>query len=199
MEKETIIETLLLWNFWEKEIDTGIKREGYLKEIEKYLGTDEVVVITGVRRSGKSTILLQALSELLKKKVPPKNTLYVNFEDPKFYNFLEIGLLDAGKLLENAVFHQLKRRRKEIYYFKEKQEVDFICKKGPKITEIINVCYSLADKETLLREISALKEAARYFGLKTAKIIVAEDDKREIDEKNLTISVLPFYQWSLQE
>ena len=34
-----------------------MKLYNYIKEIERYLDTDEVVVITGVRRAGKSTIL----------------------------------------------------------------------------------------------------------------------------------------------
>ena len=94
MNKEEIIDTLLLWNFWNKSIDTGIPRLEYLSKIKRYLSTDEVIVLTGIRRSGKSTILLQVLSELIKPKVPPLNTLYINFEDPKFYNFLNIKLLD---------------------------------------------------------------------------------------------------------
>lgn len=46
MEKEEIIETLLLWNFWEKDIDVGIIREEYLTQLERYLDTDEIVILT---------------------------------------------------------------------------------------------------------------------------------------------------------
>ena len=94
MEKGQIIKTLLLWNFWEKDIDTGIPRRAYLDKLERYLHTDEIVTITGVRRCGKSTILLQVLQELIMDKIPKVNTLYVNFEDPNFYNSLNISLLD---------------------------------------------------------------------------------------------------------
>jgi len=102
---------------------------------------------------------------------------------------------DSGKLLENAVFYHLKRQKKELYYFEGKQEVDFICKEGLKINELINVCYSLDDKETYLREISALLEGMRYFKLKEAKIIIGEGQKKIIQEGNFTITVVPFYQW----
>lgn len=436
MEKEQIIETLLLWNFWEKDIDIGIPRDEYLNQIKRYLKTDEIIALTGVRRSGKSTILLQVLSELIRNGVSRANTLYINFEDPKFYNFLNIDLLDKiwtayfdylkpkgkvyvvldeihkikgwehwvrskydrkekvkifvtgsniellssefasiltgrhlqlfvmplnfkeflkfknfelktdnfwlikhkidlknltreylqvggfpkvvltedellrkelltqyfndiltkdivdrfrvkdvsklknlalfystnftrrysfnkvkrvanfslsldsihrfshyladsflidflprfsyslknqmqtdrkvyfvdngmhnaiafkfskdlGKLLENAVFQHLKRREKEIYYFYEKQEVDFVCKRGLKIVELFNVCYNLEDKEILLRETSALVEAMRYFKLKESKIIIGEGESKKITEQGLTIWVIPFYQWAL--
>ncbi len=94
MRNEQIIETLLDWNFWERDIETGLPREEYGRQLQRYLKTDEAVAVTGIRRSGKSTILLQMLADLIKNKVPRKNTLYVNFEDPQFYNFLGLPLLD---------------------------------------------------------------------------------------------------------
>lgn len=72
------------WNFWEKKIDTGRERPKYLSHLMKLEKLSEAVVLSGVRRSGKSTILLQFLDHLHKKNgVPPRNTLYVNFEDPQ--------------------------------------------------------------------------------------------------------------------
>jgi len=435
MDKDEIIGALLLWNFWEKEIATGIPRQGYLERINKFLPTDEVVALTGVRRCGKSTILLQALAELFKAKVPRANTLYVNFEDPKFYNSLNIDLLDniwqayidylkpkgkvylvldevqkvkgwehwvrskydrkenvkifitgsnsellspefatvltgrhlqlsvtplnfreflqfkgmdvesdklwivknkakllnlsleylvtggfpkvvltedeslrkellsqyfsdiltkdiveryrvkdvsklrnlalfystnftrsysfnkvkkvadfslsldsvyrfshymesaflisflqrfsysiknqmhaqrkvylvdngihnavafkfsedKGKLLENAVYRHLRSTNREVYYYSEKKEVDFVCKQGLKVKELYNVCYSLDDKETLLRETAALIEGMKYFKLKESNIIIAEGRKRQITEQGFTILIVPFYEWA---
>ena len=95
MNREEIIETLMLWNLWEKDLDTGIPRQKYLSRFKKYLPAQEIVALTGVRRSGKSTILLQILAGLIKQGVKRKNTLYINFEDPKFYKSLDIDLLDA--------------------------------------------------------------------------------------------------------
>lgn len=436
MNREEIIGALLLWNFWDKDMETGIPRDEYLRQIKRYLKTDEIITITGVRRSGKSTILLQVLADLIKNKVSKINTLYVNFEDPKFYNSLGIDLLDEiwaaytdylkpkgkvyivldeiqkvkgwehwvrakydrkenvkifvtgsnaqllssefssvltgrhlqlfvmplnfkeflrfknfefeadkfwmvknkiklnnlaeqylklggfpkvvltedellrkelltqyfndiltkdivdrfnikdagklknlalfygtnftrkytfnkvkkiiefslsldsihrfsyyladsflidflprfsyslknqmqtdrkvyfvdngmhnaiafkfsadkGKLLENTVFQQLKGQGREIYYFSERQEVDFVCKKGIKINELINVCYNLDDKETLMRETSGLVEAMKYFKLKESKIIVAEGENKKITKQGLSIWIVPFYQWVL--
>jgi uncharacterized protein len=437
MNKEKIIETLLLWNFWERDIGTGIPRERYLKRVKKYLTTDEIVAVTGVRRSGKSTILLQVLSELFKQKIPKNNTLYVNFEDPAFYNALTVEILDSvwqayidylkpkgrvylvldevqrikgwerwarskydrkeavkifvtgsnaellspefatvltgrhlqlsvapldfseflefrgmvaqadplwalkkkkdlkrlaleylkiggfpkivlsedellrkellsqyfndiltkdvverhkikdisklknlalfysanftraysfnkikkvadfalsldsvhrfshyledsflisflprfsyslknqmqaqrkvylidngiynaiafkfsedkGKLLENAVFQHLKNTHAEVYFFSEKKEVDFVCKDGLKIKELINVCYSLDNKETLLRETSALVEGMKYFKIKESKIIISEGEADTLTENGFKISIVPFYQWAVK-
>ncbi|MEW6609989.1 MAG: AAA family ATPase, partial [bacterium] len=120
MNSEQIIETLLLWNFWEKDIDIGVLREEYLTRIKRYLSTDEIVVVTGVRRSGKSTLLLQVIFELIKNNLPSINTLYVNFEDPRFYNFLNIDLLDR---IWQAYNDYLKPKGKVYLFLDEVQKI----------------------------------------------------------------------------
>lgn len=40
------------------------------------------VLLSGARQVGKTTLLLQAIQELLKKEVPPSNILYVTFDHP---------------------------------------------------------------------------------------------------------------------
>ncbi len=57
MNKERIIEILNTWNFWKNDLNTGYPRENHLKKILKFINTDKVISIVGVRRSGKSTLL----------------------------------------------------------------------------------------------------------------------------------------------
>ena len=40
------------------------------------------VLLSGARQVGKTTLLLQAIQELLKKEVPPSNILYATFDHP---------------------------------------------------------------------------------------------------------------------
>ncbi len=95
LTNEQIVEILDKWNFWKKKIDIGILRDLYLDKLKLFLKTDEVVAVQGVRRCGKSTILLQLLDYLISKKnVNPLNTLYVNFEDESFYPYLNVELLN---------------------------------------------------------------------------------------------------------
>lgn len=84
MGKNEIIKILDDWNFWNRELDTGIKRDSYINRLLDYLETDLVVVITGVRRSGKSFIMRQLAKRLLEKGVDKNHILIVNFEDPRF-------------------------------------------------------------------------------------------------------------------
>ncbi|PKM92547.1 MAG: ATPase, partial [Elusimicrobia bacterium HGW-Elusimicrobia-4] len=48
--------------------------------------TEEVLVITGIRRSGKSTVATQFCKTLIDSGVKRENVLIVNFEDPRFKN-----------------------------------------------------------------------------------------------------------------
>lgn len=98
MNTSEIISTLDKWNFWNQKIDTGFKRSFYLEKFEKYVKMPEIVALTGVRRSGKSTIILQIIEELSRKGVKAENTLYVNFEEPNFGSDLNLSFL--GKIFE---------------------------------------------------------------------------------------------------
>jgi len=66
---------------------------------------------------------------------------------------------DYGKALENIVFLELKRRKKKIFYFHGKQEVDFVLVDRIKPIEAIQVCaHGLAQGKTRERELSASNE-----------------------------------------
>ena len=60
----------------------GIERE-VLREVESKIKLPHVVVLTGLRRSGKSTLLRQ----LIKKHYEDKDFYYLNFEDERLFNF----------------------------------------------------------------------------------------------------------------
>jgi len=94
MNISEIITTLDKWNFWNQEIDTGFKRSFYSAKIEKLLDMSEVVALIGVRRSGKSTLILQVIKKLMEKGVKPQNTLYINFEEPNFSDDLNAKFLN---------------------------------------------------------------------------------------------------------
>lgn len=80
----TYEETLIKQNrHWRGEkFPYGIERD-IKSEVERYLDTKYILVLAGVRRCGKSYLLFQLL-EVLLKKMPPENVLYVNFDDPVF-------------------------------------------------------------------------------------------------------------------
>ncbi|CAD7766681.1 MAG: AAA domain protein [Candidatus Argoarchaeum ethanivorans] len=64
-----------------KRKDRGLKREN-LEEIGRYLKIPHVLIISGVRRSGKSTLLTQIMSEWYDCQF-----YYLNFEDERLISF----------------------------------------------------------------------------------------------------------------
>ena len=82
----TLFEILAGQNPWwsGQPFDTGRERQKYLATIRRYLKTDEIIVLSGVRRSGKTTLLYQTIRLLITtKKVPAKNILFVNCDEPE--------------------------------------------------------------------------------------------------------------------
>jgi len=63
-----------------------LKREKYLNQLIESKDLNLIKVITGVRRSGKSTLLLQYKDYLLSQKVNEKDIIYMNFESAEWYN-----------------------------------------------------------------------------------------------------------------
>ncbi len=96
---------------------------------------------------------------------------------------------EYSKLYENLVFLQLRKKYGEIYYFKEKQEVDFFI---PQDNILINVSYKIDDQKTLNREISALKEAMKKYNI-TQSHLITSDEEKEIEG----IKVMPLWKFLL--
>lgn len=99
MNREEILRILIDWNYWGNYTDESIKRPFYLERLKRLSATKEIVVIKGVRRSGKSVIIAQFIKTFIEKdkNFLPKNTLIVNFEDPRFKN---LNLESLNKIYE---------------------------------------------------------------------------------------------------
>lgn len=97
MDKSEIIAILNDWNYWNRPLPETKERPFYDTKIDSYLHYDEVVVIKGIRRSGKSTLMINQIKRLLQNNIDIKNILFVNLEDPRFINHLTVELLEQIK------------------------------------------------------------------------------------------------------
>lgn len=70
-----------------------INRAEYIKTLSELLGTPDIKVITGVRRSGKSK-LMDALIQYILEKDPAANIIHINFNISDFENLLEYHALE---------------------------------------------------------------------------------------------------------
>jgi len=93
-----------------------------------------------------------------------------------------------GKLMENCMAACLKRedleKKLELYYWRNQQgeEVDFAIKKGTKVVELIQACYSLENKKTVDREIRALLKAGNELKCNKLTIVTMRLEKEETHE-----------------
>ena len=94
-----------------------IKREEYLKRIRGFYDQDLIKVITGIRRSGKSTLLKQMIDELKDKGVKQERIIYINFED------IEMSFIKNDVDLNSYIKKKIKDDEKYYLFFDEIQNV----------------------------------------------------------------------------
>ena len=87
-------------------------------------------------------------------------------------------LVNAGHLLENLVFTALRRRTRDIRYFKDRngREVDFVAPMPDGTRALIQVCESLVDPKTRKREVAALGHAMAALGLREGTIVTRDEE-----------------------
>lgn len=95
MESNKILEILNHYkNFWVSgALEAGIERE-ILPRCLRQMESKEILLIKGVRRSGKSTLMAQMIRWLLEQGTKPAQVLRVNLEEPLFAVESSIGLLE---------------------------------------------------------------------------------------------------------
>lgn len=71
-----------------------IKRDYYLNKIIPFIDTDLVKVLTGIRRSGKSVMMLLIKDELIKRGVLTEQIISINFEDFDYINLRDPFILN---------------------------------------------------------------------------------------------------------
>ena len=117
--------------------------------------------------------------------------------DTGFYN--EIAFTNSanrGRILENLVYMELKRRNKEIFYYQGKRECDFLVKEKTKITAAIQVTAFLNDNDRE-REVGGLLEAMGEYGIKQG-LILTENENTLIEQGGKIIQIKPIWQWCLE-
>jgi len=116
--------------------------------------------------------------------------------DSAFINLISFKFSrDRGKLLENLVFLELKRKNLEVYYHKGKQECDFIVTDNMRPIEAIQVTSSL--KSTREREVGGLLEALEAYDLDSG-LILTEAEEFEETVQGKKILVRPIWKWLLE-
>ena len=104
---------------------------------------------------------------------------------------------DVGKLLENLVYIELRRRGNTIYRHKANNDCDFIISDKNKVISAMQVTRKF-DEENEHRELLGLVEAMKEHNLNTG-LILTEDQTQEKVIENKKILIKPVWQWLLEE
>jgi predicted AAA+ superfamily ATPase len=103
-----------------------------------------------------------------------------------------------GRYLENIVYLELRRRYKELFYYKTKNnlEVDFLVREGTKIVLLIRVTESLSDPKTREREYKALIKAMEELHVEKGLILTQEEEPADPDFPKIEVAAI--YEWLLK-
>lgn len=102
---------------------------------------------------------------------------------------------DTGRLFENLVAIELKRKNKEIYYWSNAQheEVDFVIRDG-KVQQLIQVCYDIREADVRKRELKALLKASMELKCSNLQVITADYEGEETIEGG-KVGFIPLWKW----
>ena len=107
MDSAHLLEITAYWSFWEDDVPTTVPRDVALPA---RLSDSLALVVQGVRRCGKSTLLAQMIDRY---RLNPRHCAFLNFEDPRLGQQLDHSLLDAWV----AAFRKTHPRLKKAYFF----------------------------------------------------------------------------------
>lgn len=104
---------------------------------------------------------------------------------------------EGGARLENAVFIELRRGHKEIFYYKTatNREVDFVVLSPNGVQALFQACFDMDHPDTRERELRALEEAAKELKLQEGTV-VTQDHEELVDRNGVTIRCIPFWKWA---
>ncbi len=125
------------------------------------------------------------------RKVYPADTALIPVFDRS-------GKPNTGPTLETAVFIELQRRRAEVAYVKTPNgyEVDFLARHQDGSEELIQVCASVDDPDTLAREVRALQDTAALYP-RARQLILTQESRLPFPSVPPPINILPAWQWML--
>jgi predicted AAA+ superfamily ATPase len=92
--------------WWESKLEfPGISRETYLPELEKLKKTKDIILLTGLRRVGKTTILHQLIFRLL-KNVNRNRIFYVSLDNLALKDHTLLEIVDAFRRICSLKYNE---------------------------------------------------------------------------------------------
>jgi hypothetical protein len=126
------------------------------------------------------------------------HSLKVQARNPKKVYLMDLGIYtenaistseNMGKRLENLIFLHLRRKYRQIFYYKGHGECDFVTMEKNRVQEAVQVCLTI-DDENFEREYNGLLEAMRYLDINEGSIITLNQSDT-FEKEGMTIKMIP--------
>lgn len=146
-----------------------IIREIYLTKIRPFYNQDLIKVIMGIRRCGKSVLLLQIIDELKEKGIKEEQIIYINFENEDY------GFIKNDMDLHNYIKEKITNKEKYYLFFDEIQNVENWEKaiNSFKATKNVSIFITGSNSDLLSGEL-ATHLAGRYVSFKIYPLTFSE-------------------------
>lgn len=96
-----------------------IKRYSYVNQLKNYIGTDFVKVYTGIRRSGKTSLMYNIIDELKSMGINDENIIFISFESREYSHIYN------SEQLDEIIYNKTENIEGKIYlFFDEIQQVN---------------------------------------------------------------------------
>lgn len=106
---------------------------------------------------------------------------------------------EEGRLLENLVYVELRRRGGEIFYYNSGiSECDFVVRDGFRVKQAIQVCFLMNSPDTRERELRGIVDAMKTYQLDEG-FIITNTHEEEVRVGDKRVQVLPAWKWMMME
>jgi predicted AAA+ superfamily ATPase len=167
-----------LFPFSYREFTTFKKLDTNTDSLNEYLKTGGIPEYV---KSGAGNLMSMLLDDILVR-------------DMGFYTETSTTYTDnTGHRLENLVYLHLRHHYKELFYFRQKGECDFIAFNRGKAERVLQVCQHI-DDTNLDREYNGLVEAMKEFKTNEG-VIVTLNQKDRFEKDGITVRLIPVHEY----
>lgn len=140
---------------------------------------------------------LQPFSHKASERLAHSRKLYVI--DNGMARSLDISSTkNEGRLLENAVFLELRRRSEDLFFLETpKGEIDFVVREGRSVHSLVQVSLDISNPNTRQREFKPLAHASAQFP-NAELVCVTGEEEGQCEYEGVKIQTVPAWKWFMR-
>jgi hypothetical protein len=173
----------------------NIARPYTLNKLAKSYGIKSANTVSNFVKFYEDSYLLFSISKFdfsFKKQQVNEKKIYAI--DTKFAQQNSTQLQeDTGRILENLVFLEIRRKTTQIWYYKKNHECDFIYQLDGKY-HAVQVCHQLTP-DNMARETAGMQEAMADLEL-ASTTFVTTNQTEDFHIENKKVMCIPFFDWA---